>query len=87
MLQNWHQHGAITCAGYRKAREILKQVLTAPDRWTYTDLAIAPLQDDEFDRLDLYHETAGGEGALARKRLDDALRAGVGRIAPIEAAD
>jgi hypothetical protein len=48
---------------------------------------IAPLQDDEFDRLDLYHETAGGEGALARKRLDDALRAGVGRIAPIEAAD
>jgi hypothetical protein len=48
---------------------------------------IAPLQDDEFDRLDLYHETAGGKGALARKRLDDALRAGVGRIAPIEAAD
>jgi hypothetical protein len=72
---------------YRKAREILKQVLTAPDRWTYTDLAIAPLQDDEFDRLDLYHETAAGEGALARKRRDDALRASVGGAASVAVAD
>jgi hypothetical protein len=46
---------------YRTPREILKQVLTAPDLWTYTDLVIAPFQDDEFDRLDLCQETAGGE--------------------------
>ena len=72
---------------YRKARAILREVLTAPDRWTYSDLAIAPPRNDEFDRLDLYHATAGGEGALARKRREDALRAGVGRIAAIEAAD
>ena len=47
----------------------------------------APPRNDEFDRLDLYHATAGGEEALARKHRDDALRAGVGRIAAIEAAD
>ena len=72
---------------YRKARALLKEILAAPDRWSYSDLAIAPPRNDEFDRLDLYHATAGGEGELARKRRDDALRAGVGRIAAIEAAD
>ena len=63
---------------YRKARAILKEVLAAPDRWTYSDLAIAQPGDDEFDRLDLYHATAGGEGALSRKRRDDRVRARVG---------
>ena len=50
--------------------------MAAPDRWTYTDLAIAPPLADEFDTLDLYHATSGGEAALARKRRDDAIRAG-----------
>ena len=72
---------------YRKARVILRDVLAAPDRWTYSDLSIAPPLDDEFDRLDLYHATAGGEGALARNRREDALRAGAGRAASIAAAD
>ena len=44
----------------------LRQVLRAPDRWTYSDLAIAPPQDDELDTLDLYHATSGGEAAVAR---------------------
>ncbi len=61
---------------YRVARKTLKQVLAAPDRWNYTDLAIAPPQADEFDTLDLYHATAGGEGALARKRQHDEIREG-----------
>jgi len=54
---------------------MLKAVLAAPERWTYTDLSIAPPQTDEFDNLDLYHATSGGEAALARMRRDDALRA------------
>jgi hypothetical protein len=58
---------------YRAWKPILKEVLAAPDRLTYTDIAIAP-QEDEFDNLDLYHATSGGEAALARKRRDDALR-------------
>jgi hypothetical protein len=37
-------------------------------------LAIKPLQEEEFDSLDLYHATNGGQAALARKRRDDALR-------------
>jgi hypothetical protein len=63
---------------YRQARAILKEVLAAPDRWTYSDLAIAQPSNDEFDRLDLYHATAGGEAALARKRREDRLRVHVG---------
>src|SRR5215475_3192599 len=61
---------------YRQLRAMLNEALAAPDRWTYTDIAIAPPQQDEFERLSLYHETSGGEAALARKRRDDAIRAG-----------
>jgi hypothetical protein len=63
---------------YRQARAIHKEVLAASDRWTYSDLAIARPDKDEFDRLDLYQATAGGEGALAYKRRQDRLRARAG---------
>ncbi len=59
---------------YWRANRILKEVTQAPDRWTYTDLAIEPPKADEFDALDLYHATSGGEAALARKRREDAIR-------------
>jgi len=58
-------------------RRILKEVLEAPDRWTYSDLAIAPPRDDEFEALELYHATTGGEAALARKKLGDSIRTSV----------
>jgi hypothetical protein len=61
---------------YRQLKAMLDEALAAPDRWTYSDLAIAPPQLDEFEALDLYHATAGGEAALARKRRDDAIRGG-----------
>jgi hypothetical protein len=60
---------------YRRAKAILNEAVTAPDRWTYSDLAISPPREDDFDRLDLYHATGGGEAALARKRREDAIRA------------
>ncbi len=59
---------------YRKTKKMLDAALKAPDRWAYADLAIAPPQADEFDALDLYHATAGGEAALARKYRDEAIR-------------
>jgi Radical SAM superfamily len=59
---------------YRQSKAILDAALAAPDRWTYSDLAIAPPKADEFDALDLYHATAGGEAALARKYRNDAIR-------------
>jgi hypothetical protein len=59
---------------YRQWRAIYNEVLAAPDRYSYSDVAITPPTQDEFDTLDLYHATDGGEAALARRRRDDALR-------------
>jgi hypothetical protein len=59
---------------YWRMKAMLNEVLAAPDRYSYTDLAISPPQADEFDALDLYHATSGGEAALARKYRDDAIR-------------
>jgi hypothetical protein len=71
---------------YRQFKAIQREVETAPDRWTYTDLAIAPPLDNEFEALDLYHETTGGEAAVARKHRDDAIRAGVAKKVAAELA-
>jgi hypothetical protein len=62
---------------YRRFKAVFDEVRTAPDREAYSDLAIAPPQADEFEALDLYHATFGGEAALARKRRADAIRAQV----------
>jgi hypothetical protein len=62
---------------WREARAMLKEVPVAPDRATYADLAITPPEAEEYDTLDLYHATRGGEEALAKKRRTDALRAAV----------
>ena len=62
---------------YRSSMRDLKQVLQAPDRWTYTDLAIAPPLGDELETLDLYHVTSGGEAAVARVRRETESRARV----------
>ncbi len=81
---------------YWRCKKMLDAALEAPDRWTYSDLAIAPPQADEFDALALYHATAGGEEALARKKRDDAIRARTDAheeiplqpaVTPVEAAE
>jgi Radical SAM superfamily len=66
----WHY-----LAVYRAALRTLRQVLRAPDRWTYTDLAITPAREDELDSLDLYHATSGGKTAIARVRREAKARA------------
>ena len=58
-----------------------------PNRWTYTDLAIAPPREDELDTLDLYHATSGGEAALARQRRHDAIRDRAERHRPAVASN
>ncbi len=60
---------------WRQLKGILDETLNAPDRWTYSDIAIAVPKQDEFEAMALYHETTGGEAALARKRRGDAVRA------------
>jgi Radical SAM superfamily len=61
---------------YLECKSILNEALAAPDRWAYTDTAIAGPKEDEFETLDLYQATAGGEAALKRKQRGDAIRAG-----------
>ncbi len=71
LVKAWHAWSV-----YRRTKAMLSEIEAAPDRWTYSDLAIAPPLDNEFEALDLYHATAGGEAALERKRRDEAIRAG-----------
>ena len=59
---------------YRRFRAILKEVKADPARASYSDIAIAPIGNNEFESLDLYHATRGGEDALERKRRDDRIR-------------
>ena len=85
--------GAVKYWGYfwvwRRCKKMLDDALAAPDRYSYSDLAIAPPQADEFDALDLYHATTGGEAALERKYRGDAIRdkANEEHAAPVEAAE
>ena len=72
LVKAWHAWSM-----YRRTKAMLQEIEAAPDRWAYSDLAIAPPLDNEFEALDLYHQTAGGEAALERKRRDEAIRAGV----------
>jgi len=58
----------------RRMKHMIRDVASAADRWTYSDLAIAAPKNDEYETLDLYHLTNGGEAALTRKRRDDAIR-------------
>lgn len=65
---------------WRQARAMLKAVLAAPDRATYQDLAITPPVEEDFETLSLYHATAGGDSALAKKRREDASRTRVASL-------
>jgi hypothetical protein len=59
---------------YRQHKTILKECLGAPDRWSYTDLAITPPREEELDSLELYKGTRGGEMPVVKKRNEDAAR-------------
>jgi hypothetical protein len=69
LVKAW-RYGAL----YLRWKKIFDEVMAAPDRWAYSDLAIAKPAADEFEALDLYHATSGGDAAVARKRRDDAIR-------------
>jgi Radical SAM superfamily len=59
---------------WRKCKAILNEVLTAPDRYSYTDLAIEKPDAREFENLELYRETRGGGDAVRRKQREDTIR-------------
>ena len=72
---------------YRRFNAIKREIAAAPDRWSYSDIAIAPLRENELESLDLFHGTRGGEDALARRRRDDAIRTHTERKAAAVAAE
>lgn len=53
---------------WREARGILREVMRDPGRLAYRDLATTPPSEAEFESLDLYQATSGGQGALVRMR-------------------
>ena len=59
---------------WRKCKAILNEVLTAPDRYSYSDLAIEKPDAREFEDLELYRETRGGGDAVRRKQREDTIR-------------
>ena len=58
---------------YRRAARIVRKVERDPQRYEYADLATRPLAANELAALDLFHETAGGEAFVERKRRQDAI--------------
>ena len=58
---------------YRQCKAILKEALAAPDRWTYTDLAIAPPAAGRIrgaGALSRDHRRRSGARAQAARRFD-----------------
>ncbi|MEA2935865.1 MAG: hypothetical protein QOD74_2511 [Variibacter sp.] len=83
VAENWRKlQGYWTI--WRMVTRIKNEVKRDPNAGAYTDLALAP-QDDEEDSLDLYHATRGGEAALARKRRDETIRGSSPAVAGIAA--
>jgi hypothetical protein len=52
-----------------------RKVKNDPRRHDYMDLALTPVVEDEMDKLALFAETAGGGGAVSKKRGEDLARA------------
>ena len=59
--------------GFRRAKALVKRVSNDPARWDYLDDAIRPLGDNELKAMDLFHETRGGEAAVAKIEQQDAM--------------
>jgi hypothetical protein len=72
---------------YLQAMKILREVLKAPDRWTYTDLALQTPDHDEFDNLELFQATQGGKAELARRDRHEAIKARQAAAEPVAGND
>jgi hypothetical protein len=71
--------------GFRKQAEVIKRVLSDPNRQDYTDLSLQPPTPDEFETFGLFQETGGGAAAVAKQRVQEA-RVGAVRLARQPAA-
>ena len=74
-------YGRFAYDGWRIVRKVNKD----PKRLEYTDLAIAPVSADDFENLAMFHDTAGGEAAVAKKRGEDVARERVAKARAVAA--
>jgi hypothetical protein len=70
------QYAAMVRTAYR----LLRRVERDPHAAAYRDLAITPPASDELETLAMFHETSGGEAAVAKKRREDELRTKVAHL-------
>ncbi|WP_300782382.1 hypothetical protein [Enhydrobacter sp.] len=63
-------YGRLAWRGWR----IGQKVKNDPGRYDYTDLALEPVVDEEMDKLALFATTAGGSGAVVKRRSEDLAR-------------
>ena len=57
-----------------KAYRISRRVARDPNRSSYMDLATTPVDMTDMETLAMFHETSGGEAAVAKKKHANALR-------------
>ncbi len=53
---------------------IYRGIKKAPDRYSYSDMALADASEAEFDDLSMFTETRGGENAVAARRRHDDIK-------------
>jgi hypothetical protein len=80
VLRKASQYATMVWSAYR----LLRRIERDPGKASYSDLAITPPSLDELETLAMFHETAGGEAAVAKKRREDALRE---KVAKLQAAE
>ena len=57
-----------------RAWRIASKVINDPKRREYMDVALTPVAADDFEKLAMFHDTAGGEAAVAKRRGEDQAR-------------
>ena len=56
---------------FREGRRIARKVRSDAERYSYSDTAIMPALEEDFDNLAIFAETAGAGAAVARKRAEN----------------
>ena len=70
IMRKLAQYGWMILSSHRAYRQIVGDPNTA----TYSDIAITPANVDEFDKLQLFRDTQGGERAVEKFRTDRKIR-------------
>ncbi len=53
---------------------LYRRIKKAPDRYSYTDLALSEASEAEFESLAMFTETQGGDNAVAARRRHDDIK-------------